>query len=299
MTSAFRPLVPIFSLLLLVNLAYADGFNSTFDSDASGWEQVDYSWEVSGGIYAATSFHAGRWTSVTYDQHYANFEYVVRMRRVGQAEGNAYPAAIFVRGGGNTLATDTDNDWTAGYSLRYKNNGEVAVVKKDGYQSTEYLLDWTSMPDVLATQDGWETLKVVANGSHLEFYVNDHQVWSGQDSTFGDGYVGAGCLRDIYNNTCEVDSAVLTVGASGGGSGKLTIRGTVKTKKNQPVGGVKIRFTKAGQASTNAKGAYTMSVDSGYSGSATPSKKGKKFSPKKRTYSNVKKNLSKQNYIMQ
>jgi hypothetical protein len=45
-------------------------------------------------------------------------------------------------------------------------------------------------------QNDWNTLKVVANGSAMKFYINGTLVWSGNISTSASGQVGIG----MYNS---------------------------------------------------------------------------------------------------
>ena len=54
------------------------------------------------------------------------------------------------------------------------------------------------------------TLKVVAVGSSLKYYINGTLVWSGTDSTLQVGQVGVGYYRDATAATLKVDAASAT-----------------------------------------------------------------------------------------
>ncbi|MBU1545115.1 MAG: T9SS type A sorting domain-containing protein, partial [Proteobacteria bacterium] len=75
------------------------------------------------------------------------------------------------------------------------------------------------------------------------------------------------------------------------------ISGYVKESNNNPVVGVTMTFSNSGgTTTTNSSGYYENTVNSGWSGSATPSKSGYLFSPTSRPYSNVTSDQTNQNY---
>jgi hypothetical protein len=77
----------------------------------------------------------------------------------------------------------------------------------------------------------------------------------------------------------------------------LTISGSIKTGTAAPIPGVTVTFSNSGgTATTDAGGNYSLTVASGYSGTATPSKAGYIFTPANRTYSNVIATTTGQNY---
>jgi hypothetical protein len=78
------------------------------------------------------------------------------------------------------------------------NDGTVAALK-----------EWTTSSAIVV--GGWNTLKVVANGTSLKYYINGSLVWSGSDSTLKTGTVGFGFYRDSDAGTLLVDWAKLTV----------------------------------------------------------------------------------------
>ncbi|MDD4554393.1 MAG: hypothetical protein PHP04_09340 [Bacteroidales bacterium] len=78
-----------------------------------------------------------------------------------------------------------------------------------------------------------------------------------------------------------------------------TISGYIKDSQLNPISGVTVTFTNltpVNTVQTDALGFYSMTVQSGYTGSATPSKVACTFTPVNRHYSNVTTNQSNQDY---
>ena len=66
-------------------------------------------------------------------------------------------------------------------------------------------------------KNGWNTLKVSANGSSLRYFINGHAVWSGSNSSITKGQVGVGFYRDASAGVLYVDWAKLTTLTASGG----------------------------------------------------------------------------------
>ncbi|MCJ7722942.1 MAG: hypothetical protein MUP03_02300, partial [Anaerolineales bacterium] len=59
--------------------------------------------------------------------------------------------------------------------------------------------------------DGWNILKVTANGSDITFWINGTLVWEGTNPDLSSGRVGIGMFRDnATGNRLRVDWAKLT-----------------------------------------------------------------------------------------
>ena len=69
------------------------------------------------------------------------------------------------------------------------------------------LKGWTSSPSIVKSD--WNTLKIVANGSTLAFYINDILVWTGTDTSFTRGQAGLGMYRGSGIERLSVDWATL------------------------------------------------------------------------------------------
>jgi hypothetical protein len=78
------------------------------------------------------------------------------------------------------------------------------------------LKDWTASSAV--AKGGWNTLKVLAVGKSLRFYVNGTLVYSGVDTSYQVGKVGFGFFRNptTTGDRLFVDWARLTNTPTGG-----------------------------------------------------------------------------------
>jgi hypothetical protein len=79
-----------------------------------------------------------------------------------------------------------------GYVFQYTNAGNFSVWSVSGGSSTP-LVDWTPSPAIAPYE--WNTLRVVASGGDMEFYINDVLVASGHDETHATGRVGISMWR--------------------------------------------------------------------------------------------------------
>jgi len=164
------------------------GFESTFDIDASGWTAVKGIWIVNANGYYKTTGSLNSIASSMYKFNYPVLTYEVRMmRKFGDA---ALPNRLHFRT--QPAPLDSAGQWTEGYSFQYTNAGNFSVWQISGGSSTP-LVGWTYSPAIVPY--GWNTLKVVANGGDMEFYINDILVASGHDETHTAGRVGISMWR--------------------------------------------------------------------------------------------------------
>mgnify|MGYP001104458280 CR=1 FL=1 len=98
--------------------------------------------------------------------------------------------------------------WDAGYLLSYTNSGQFSVYKFNPSGGPTAVRNWSASPAILAGD--WNTLKVIAVGNSLKFYINGTLVWSGSDSTLKVGQVGFGFYRDAASGVMLVDWAKAT-----------------------------------------------------------------------------------------
>ena len=78
---------------------------------------------------------------------------------------------------------------------------------------------------------------------------------------------------------------------------KLTISGLITTSGRAGIGGVTITFSNGGGTTTTAaSGKYAKTVNSGWTGKATPKKAEYTFEPASRSYTNVITNQTRQDY---
>jgi hypothetical protein len=154
------------------------------------------------------------WSTVSYSQSYANLDSTVRMRRSGCT---ICSNQILMRG--RPEPQGAINRWDSFYGFQYMTSGSYSVYKSVGGTLTA-LQAWTSSPAIITGAE-WNTLRVVANGTSLAFYINGTLVWSGTDTALTTGRVGIGMYNNVTStgNLLEVDWATLSALPSGAGSG--------------------------------------------------------------------------------
>jgi len=182
-------------------------FNSTFNTHKNGWKNVTGTWTIHNSSYLKTLGAANKYASTYYNYDWTKLKYEVRIKRFGCTSCSN---GVYLRG--TPSPTSTDGGWENGYWFAYSNNGYFSVWEGS---SGEYspLENWTSSAAI--NKGGWNTLKVLADGSALKFYINGTLVWSGSDATLTAGKVGL----DMYKNSSTgnklfVDWAKLTTNFS-------------------------------------------------------------------------------------
>ena len=86
---------------------------------------------------------------------------------------------------------------------------EVFKIKPDGTWIT--VKGWTESPAIV--KEGWNVLKVEAEGNTFRFYINGTKVWQGSKSGLATGRVGISMYTDTSStgNDFRVDWAKLTL----------------------------------------------------------------------------------------
>ena len=190
------------------------GFNSQFTSGASGWTAVNGSWAVNltNGMYFTNGAPLNYWHSATHSASYATLTYQARLKRTVCS----YCANVMlIRGTPGSF--DTTGAWSNVYMFEYQNSSS-AVPARGGWSvfkmvggTPSPLVAWTASSYILPY--GFNTLKVTAAGSALKFYINDHLVWSGTDTSLSAGQVGLAMYQGNTSPTkglLYVDWATLT-----------------------------------------------------------------------------------------
>jgi hypothetical protein len=181
------------------------GFNSQFNGSAAGWAGVKGAWTNYASMYYRSAGLANKVASAKHANNYKNFAYVVRMKRSGACVSCANH--IVIRGKPASLALDFN--WQPSYVFQYNNKGQFSVWKISSAGGKTALKAWTSSAHIV--KNGWNTLKVIANGASLKFYINNKLVWSGSDLTLTTGQVGFGFRRDGRAGSLDVDWARLSM----------------------------------------------------------------------------------------
>jgi hypothetical protein len=189
----------------VANFRVNGGFNSPFLINATNWIPVYGTWGLESSNYYKTLGVADKFSSTKYNATFTTLVYEARMKRTGCSFCTNY---LIIRGTDTPLHA-TYKTWYRGYRFQYGNNGQFSVWK-DNSGSYSTLKTYTFSSAIV--QNGWNTLKVTANGSLLKFYINGTLVWSGTDTSFSSGKVGIGMYRDASStgNKLQVDWATLS-----------------------------------------------------------------------------------------
>jgi len=187
--------------------APATGFNSTFNGSAAGWSSVRGAWNVYVSKYYRSIGLADKGASAKHTGTYGNFTYEARMKRSGVC--TSCSNRLIIRGNPNRL--DSTYWWEPSYVFQYTNTGSFSVYEMSSTGVATALKPWTSSSAIV--KNGWNNLKVIANGNLLKFYINNVLVWSGSDPTLKTGTVGLGFFRYSDAGQLLVDWAKLAVGA--------------------------------------------------------------------------------------
>ena len=181
----------------------AAGIDSQFNGSAGNWETHSGPWAVDSDYYRSTGA-PGRAASASYAGEFGDFDYQVETMRTGC---NNCGSGFTIRG--VPLPLSSGDYWARSYLFQYTRWGSYSVWKTvDGmYTPLQY---WTYSP-AIRSYDAWNTLRIVASGSSLQFYINGSLVWSGQDTQLTSGRVGLSMYKDpdTVNDLLSVNWAQL------------------------------------------------------------------------------------------
>ncbi len=184
--------------------AAASGFSSQFNGSMNGWATMGaVKMDVNSKYLYATGLE-GYWSQAYYkNATFSNFTYTVLMKRLYDQK---QPNCLFVRMG--TSLIKKTNKWYPGYAFCYRNYGNVGVFKRT-FAGDVPLQNWKLSDAVIKM--GWNTLKVVANGTTMKFFINDTLISTVKDGTRSRGYVGVGMYDDgVHGDQLRVDWAKLS-----------------------------------------------------------------------------------------
>lgn len=180
---------------------FQPGFTSTFTSNANGWTARKGQWQVINGQYKAFPPSTGSFSSSSHEGIYSTLTYAARTKFIGCW----YWCTAHLSIRGTPLPLDSVGRWHKEYKFTIDSDGyfSVWIVNPTLFA----LQGWTYSPYINKT--GYNTVKVTAEGSDLQFYINDHLVWSGSDPNLTKGSVGLGFLGNAGSNLL-VDWAKVT-----------------------------------------------------------------------------------------
>lgn len=158
------------------------GFNGSLE----GWTVHSGAWYTGTEYIYTYGANPGEVVSISYGLDLTRTDFQARMWRKGSDE---CLSGIVIRGNPEPLTSV--GTWDTGYVLYYQPNGQCAVIKAyyDGGRWVSAPYYWTHCPAV-NQGEAWNTLRAVADGNQLSFYINDQLIWSGQDSYNSHGRVG-------------------------------------------------------------------------------------------------------------
>ena len=183
-------------------------FSNTFNSSSTGWSAVNGTWSLASSAYYRSLGLANTGASAKHTGKYGDITYTVKMKRSGTCVTCAN--RIIIRG--NPASLVSTNWWKPSYVFQYANDGTFSVYEVTSAGAINTLKAWTISAAIV--KNGWNTLKVVAVGSSLKFYINNTLVWTGADTSLRTGTVGFGFYRDAAAGTLYVDSTSLSTTAT-------------------------------------------------------------------------------------
>jgi hypothetical protein len=163
-------------------------FMSPFTSNSAGWVAVSGMWARLATGYLTTAGVANRWSSVRHTGIYGDATYEARLKRTGCVK---CANGLWLRG--NPARLTVYRDWKPSYQFLYSNAGEFSVWRVSSTGTFTSLKQWT--PSSAVIKKGWNTLKIVAVGSSLKFYINGTLVWAGVSASYPTGQVGLAMIR--------------------------------------------------------------------------------------------------------
>jgi hypothetical protein len=186
------------------------GFNSQFNGNAANWYYASgYApWYLYSNYYMYTPGSPNSWATTYYgtylgeDTKYSDFDYEVKMFDTG----GDYSTGIALRG--DPLMA-TNGYWTSGYQFTYlRDRGLFSVWQMQGDTATN-LVAWQEN-SAINKGSAWNTLRVRAVGSTIDFYINGTKVATLTNASITSGKVGLMTYRSDDNGYLYVDYAKLT-----------------------------------------------------------------------------------------
>ena len=166
------------------NEQFQSGFPATWTANSGTW-QAGYN----GSVLDNVSTHGvSSLTSIaTFNGTFSNLDYSAQVARMGCTTCSN---RLVIRASGSIVGGVYAN----AYHFNYTGDGSYSVFKYV-YGNSTALQGWTAS-SAIAKRNGWNVLRVVANGSNLTFYINGVLVWSGSDSSVSSGRVGFSMYSD-------------------------------------------------------------------------------------------------------
>lgn len=162
---------------------YREDFN---DGLAQNWSDDGVrNWVVENGAYKSvrTDWGLHKSESIYTGKVFSDFIYSAKMRRTHTGEDEK---GIIFR------ADSSLNNYYQFSTLSY---AECFSIKK--IENGVYTSEKSGTSSQIKNDTNWMTLKVIANGSLLKFYINDQKVYETYDNSFSSGKIGLFCTGDM------------------------------------------------------------------------------------------------------
>jgi hypothetical protein len=189
-----------------------NSFYSGFSGNMTGWERkAGGTWNTSTSLIYTEGL-AEKHTSVYRKAgQYTDFEYTVRMRRIGGENTYNDPTNMLLVRMGNKIDPGHSH-WYPGYQFGIRNNGKYYISFTDNTGKSITIQPWTDSSAII--KGAYNILKVKAQGSDFAFYINGVLVKSFSDTHRARGYIGISMYRYSDGSTptyLYVDWAKLSV----------------------------------------------------------------------------------------
>lgn len=181
-----------------------NSFDSQFSGSAEGWTfypSGSYTTEYAGTL---TSHGVGdKWANAYHNSTQTNFIYEARLFR-SEAAQNYSSFGMYIRG---NSTFNTGNYYNNDIEFLIKNSGVFSIWKVVNGVDVN-IVPWTVSAEI--QPNSWNTLKIIANGSTVTFYINGTLVYSGSGFPTTAGKVGILQYRlSQVSESIQVDYATL------------------------------------------------------------------------------------------
>lgn len=190
-------------------------FTTNFTWGMAGWAR----YKRVGGIWDTTSSYAwtdgqdGVWSPLYHKADsgkYIDFDYTVIIKRWAGNKGLSFPANCLMARMGTFL--NLKYYWYPGYRFCIANNGEYEIWYRGMSTADSHAIQRWKPSAAIRKGSAWNKLRVVAEGTNFQFYINDVLVKTFSDDAKDRGYVGVMMYKYAAIDTeLDIDFAQLTV----------------------------------------------------------------------------------------
>ncbi|HOZ37803.1 MAG TPA: M12 family metallo-peptidase [Anaerolineaceae bacterium] len=167
---------------------FTNGMFSDFSTQSYNWSSVTGVWGLSANSYSSTGV-PDKWASAVYKSNYSNFTLTTRFLRT-PIRNSGYANIVYFRGNPTTL--DSMSAWKNSYAIGLAQNGAFWIGKYVNGTFTFLTGDWIWTDRIV---DGWNNIKVIAEGGFIDLYINGYYMGWVYDTTFTWGKIGVGFYR--------------------------------------------------------------------------------------------------------